>query len=118
MVAISSDSVFISEPKAHQLNHVVGKLSSKENHKSRFFMTSSSSTRDEAAKKCASPLSLAIEQEAAANAISFCRPSEGSCVISPPPRSFSDGSGLPGCSFVGHRVNLELSLSICGSQFR
>ncbi|KAL5212324.1 hypothetical protein ABZP36_023171 [Zizania latifolia] len=108
----------ISEPKAHHLNHIVRKLSSKENHKSRFFMTSSS-TRDEPgepAKKCASPLSLAIDQEAA-NAIS-CRPSEGSCVISPSPRSFSDCSGLPGCSFVGQRVNLELSLSICGSQFR
>ncbi|KAF0934326.1 hypothetical protein E2562_024813 [Oryza meyeriana var. granulata] len=102
----------VRKHKARHLNHIVRKLSCKENHESRFFMVSSA-TRDEAAKKCASPLSLAIDQKAA-NAISSW-PSEGSCVISPSPRSFSDCSGPPGCSFVGQRVNLELSLSICGS---
>ncbi|XP_040376624.1 myb family transcription factor MOF1-like [Oryza brachyantha] len=102
----------ISKPKAHQLNHMVRKLSCKENHEDRLF-TVSSAARDEPTKKCASPLSLAIGQKAA-NAISSW-PSEGSCVISPSPRSFSDCSGPPGCSFVGQRVNLELSLSICGS---
>ncbi|KAL5207921.1 hypothetical protein ABZP36_032356 [Zizania latifolia] len=114
-LSLSLRNGVISKPKAHHLNRIVRKLSSKEKHKSRFFMISSE-TRDEPgepAKRCASPLSLAIDQKAA-NAIS-CRPSEGSCVISPSPRSFSDCSGPPGRSFVGQRVNLELSLSICGS---
>ncbi|EEE57556.1 myb family transcription factor MOF1-like [Oryza sativa Japonica Group] len=105
----------ISKPKAHQLNHMVRnmKISCKENHESRFFMVRSA-TRDEQVKKRAPPLSLAVDQKAA-NAISSW-PSEASCVISPSPRNFStDCSGPPGCSFVGRRVNLELSLSICGS---
>ncbi|PUZ77010.1 hypothetical protein GQ55_1G336600 [Panicum hallii var. hallii] len=76
-------------------------------------------TRDEPAKRRSpSQPPASIDPKAAVAAVSSL-PSEGSCVLSPPPPSTSfNGCSRPGrgsCLFAGQRINLNLSLSICGS---
>ncbi|PNT69215.1 hypothetical protein BRADI_3g51409v3 [Brachypodium distachyon] len=109
--------VSIPEPRDH-LNHTARRISSTESYESWCLLFSGATTGedepdDSAANKCSPRLSLAVEQKAEDVVSSW--PSESSCVLSPSSRSFSDCSGPPGCGFAGQHVNLDLSLSICGS---
>uniref|UniRef100_A0ACD5YSM5 Uncharacterized protein n=1 Tax=Avena sativa TaxID=4498 RepID=A0ACD5YSM5_AVESA len=114
-------SKLVSEPEAHQhLNHAASTLPSMESYQSWSFLFSSATAGEDepgdlaANKRSPSPW-LPVENRAAVKDVA-CWPSEGSsCVLSPSSRSFSDCSGPPGCSSLGHDVNLELSLSIPGS---
>ncbi|XP_062222483.1 myb family transcription factor MOF1-like [Phragmites australis] len=105
----------IRRPIANHLSPVVRQLCPKAvNFENRRFLFSST-TRDEPAKRRSpSPLPAGLDPKAVATASSW--PSEGSGVLSPPSStSFSGCSGLSGGCFAGQRVNLDLSLSICGS---
>ncbi|RCV07725.1 hypothetical protein SETIT_1G268700v2 [Setaria italica] len=109
----------IGRPIANRFSPVVRQLSSKEiKCENRCFLFGTA-TRDEAAKKL-SPLRPlgSIDPKAAVAAVSSW-PREGSCVLSPPPSSTSfsgcSGPGRGSCLFAGQRINLDLSLSICGS---
>ncbi|XP_062217515.1 myb family transcription factor MOF1-like [Phragmites australis] len=87
----------ISRPIPDHLSPVMRQLYSKDiNFENRRFLFSSA-TRGEAASVSSWP-------------------SEGSCVLSSPSSmSFSGCSGPSGGCFAGQRLNLDLSLSICGS---
>ncbi|RLN07856.1 uncharacterized protein C2845_PM11G30500 [Panicum miliaceum] len=111
----------IGRPIANRLNPVVWQqLSSKEiKCENRCFLFGAA-TRDEAAKRRSpSQVQASIDPKVAVAAMASW-PSEGSCVLSPPPppsTSFSgcSGPGRGSCLFAGQRINLDLSLSICGS---
>ncbi|XP_025799208.1 uncharacterized protein LOC112879085 [Panicum hallii] len=109
----------IGRPIANRLSPVVRPLSSKEiKCEDRCFLFGTA-TRDEPAKRRSpSQPPASIDPKAAVAAVSSL-PSEGSCVLSPPPPSTSfNGCSRPGrgsCLFAGQRINLNLSLSICGS---
>ncbi|XBI93853.1 hypothetical protein VPH35_030612 [Triticum aestivum] len=103
----SGDFKQIIKPEAHYYpGLVVKKLDPKED--------------SNGAEQCSLSLSLGLDPRCFRAAVSSSSPSEGSCIISssspPPPRrrSSSHYSGHSGC-FDAQGINLELSLSICGS---
>ncbi|KAJ1280576.1 hypothetical protein BS78_04G243200 [Paspalum vaginatum] len=103
----------IGKPIANRLSPVVRQLSSEQiKWEDRRFLFGTA-TRDEAAKRRSPPAS--IDPKAVAAVPSW--PSDGSCVLSPSSwSSLSACSGPSGCClFAGQRINLDLSLSICGS---
>jgi hypothetical protein len=89
-----------------------------ESYQSWSFLFSSATTGEDepgdSADNKRSPSPWFAVEKRALNDVFSC-PSDSSCVLSPSPRSFSDCSAPPGCSFAGQNVNLELSLSIPGS---
>ncbi|KAM0874019.1 hypothetical protein ACQ4PT_037691 [Festuca glaucescens] len=120
-VQCPDDPSKVTDPEApHHMNHTARTLPSMESYQSWSFLFSSATTGEDepgdsasaANKRSPSPW-FAVEQRALNDVFSW--PSDSSCVLSPSPRSFSDCSGPPGCSFAGQHVNLELSLSIPGS---
>ncbi|KAF8765402.1 hypothetical protein HU200_008547 [Digitaria exilis] len=104
----------IGRPITNQ-SPVMRHLSSKE-IKNRCFLFGTSTT-DEAARRPFSPSRppSSIDPKAVSALSSW--PSEASCVLSPPSSSTSfSGCSMPGsCLLAGQRINLDLSLSICGS---
>ncbi|OEL25386.1 hypothetical protein BAE44_0013596 [Dichanthelium oligosanthes] len=108
----------IGRPIANRLSPVVRQLSSKEiKCENRRFLFGTA-PRDEAAKRRSPSRPPASIDPKAVAAVSS-GPSEASCVLSPPPSSTSfsgcSGTGRGSCLFTGQRINLDLSLSICGS---
>ncbi|XP_006652650.1 myb family transcription factor MOF1 [Oryza brachyantha] len=111
-----SDPFKIIKPEVHRLGTVVKLRCSKP--ESTGFASSSISTaardrQEESPEKCS--LSLCLGPDPRCMPAIASSPSESSCIISSSSsRSFSDCSGNSGC-FVAPGVNLELSMSICGS---
>lgn len=106
----------VTKPEApHHMNHTARTLPSVESYQSWSFLFSSATTGEDepgdSADNKRSPSPWFAVEKRALNDVFSC-PSDSSCVLSPSPRSFSDCSGPPGCSFAGQHLNLELSLSI------
>ncbi|TVU27971.1 hypothetical protein EJB05_19477, partial [Eragrostis curvula] len=102
----------ISRPIANHQSHMVRPQSPKEiNFENRHFLFSSA-IRDVPAERSSPSQSLDPKAVEAASSL----PGESSSVLSSKPSmSFSGCSGRSGSCFVGQRVNLDLSLSLCGS---
>lgn len=111
-----SDPFKIIKPEVHHLGPVLKLQCSKV--ESSGFISSSTGTaaRDQPEppplEKCSLSLSLGPDPKCMPAIASS--PSESSCILSSSSRSFSDCSGNSGC-LVAPGVNLELSMSICGS---
>ncbi|KAL6634906.1 hypothetical protein ACP70R_027577 [Stipagrostis hirtigluma subsp. patula] len=103
----------ITKPMADHLSAAMRQLSSKEiNIESRCLFSNATRDEREPAKRSLAQ-SPALDPKAVATVSS--RPSESSCVLPPPSPTISGCSESSGSSFAGQRVNLDLSLSICGS---
>ncbi|KAF0893401.1 hypothetical protein E2562_024215 [Oryza meyeriana var. granulata] len=105
----------IIKPEVHHLGPMVKLQSSK--LESSGFISSSIGTAatdqpEEPPEKCS--LSLSLGPDPICMPAIASSPSESSCILSSSSRSFSDCSGNSGC-LVAPVVNLELSMSICGS---
>uniref|UniRef100_A0A0D9W8B0 Myb-like domain-containing protein n=1 Tax=Leersia perrieri TaxID=77586 RepID=A0A0D9W8B0_9ORYZ len=107
-----SDSFKIIKPEVHRLDPAV-KLQCSKLEISEFLSDSIGSAARDQPQKCSLSLSLGPDPKCVQAIASS--PSENSCIISSSSsRSFSECSGNSGC-FVAPGVNLELSMSICGS---
>uniref|UniRef100_A0A0A9FRQ9 Uncharacterized protein n=1 Tax=Arundo donax TaxID=35708 RepID=A0A0A9FRQ9_ARUDO len=105
----------ISRPIENHLSPVVRQLPSKKiNFENRRFLFSNATRDEPKAKRRPSQSPAGLDLKAMAAVSSW--PSEGSCVLSPPSSTTFSGCSRPsGSCFAGQRVNLDLSLSICGS---
>ncbi|KAL5214029.1 hypothetical protein ABZP36_003181 [Zizania latifolia] len=105
----------IIKPEVHHLGPTL-KLECSKLENNSVFLQARDQT-EEPPEKCSLSLSLGTDPKFAAAVASS--PSEGSCILSSSSsarRSFSDCSGNSGCFVApGVTVNLELSMSICGS---